>query len=112
MVTLIPYHCYLIIDQLVSDNPEYQSLLPSPGSRRKRGKLSKMLKDDDSDDEEDSSDELRVCPTCEELLIRRLAQMLSEGKTLITALYEKMQSTMNDADNLKPKYLEMNDSLM
>lgn len=107
-------HALLYVDQLMSDNPNYKSILPDPATvaaKQKKSKLKKILKDDD-EDEEDTSDELRVCPSCEELLVRHLAKMSSEGKTVLLGLYEKMQATMNDADKLKPKYLEMADSLL
>ena len=103
-------------DQLMSDIPNYQSLLPDPAAtanRQKKRKLKRFLKDDDDEEEdEDTSDELRVCPSCEELLVRHLARMSSEGKTEVVGLYEKMQVTMADAEKLKPKYLEMADSLL
>lgn len=100
--------------QLMSDNPNYKSLLPDPAataSKQKKNKLKRFLKDDD-DEDEDTSDEMRVCPSCEELLVRQLARMSSEGKTEVVGLYEKMQATMTDAEKLKPKYLEMADSLL
>lgn len=101
------------IDQLMVDNPDYSSLKPDPGAKTKKRKLRKVLKDDDNDDDdEDFNEELRVCPTCEELLVRQLSKVISQGKTILSALYEKMQLAMRDADRLKPDYLEMADSLL
>ena len=105
----------LFIDRLMSDNPNYQSILPDPSAtRHKKSKLKKILKDKDEEDEEDedTSEEMRVCPSCEELLVRYLAKMVSGEKIQLTALYERMCFTMNEADKLKPSYLEMADSLL
>jgi hypothetical protein len=97
-------------DQLMSTNPSYRSLLPDPSSA-KRGKFRKVRKDDDQDEDEETSDELRVCPTCEELLVSHLAKMISQSVTELTAIYESMRLTMQEADKLKPTYLEMAESL-
>lgn len=111
---------FLFLDRLMSDNPDYHSILPTSTSlskQSKKAKLKKLLKDkrddeDEEDEDEDTSEEMRVCPTCEELLVRHLAKMETGEKTQLTGLYERMWLTMRDADKLKPSYMEMADSLL
>ena len=93
----------------MSDNPDYNSLVHDTNTQTKRKSFKRLLKDDE---DEDSCEELRVCPVCEELLVRHLAKVLSQGKIILTALYDKMILAMKDADKLKPSYLEMVDSLL
>ena len=98
----------------MSDSPNYQSLLPPSGARPQsaKKKLKKILKESDDEDDEDSSEEMRVCPHCEELLVRKLARMQSEKKRVVTVLYEKMHGLMVECDKRKPPYLEMAMSLL
>ena len=93
-------------------NPANKGMTPPPIRHNNIRKIKKFMKDDSDDEEEDTSDELRICPVCEEYLVMRLAKMLSEGKTIITSLYERMQRVKMEADELKVPYLEMADSLM
>ena len=96
-------------------NPANKGMTPLSLRHKNKGikKLKNFMKDEsDDDDDDETSDELRICPICEEFLVRRLAKILSEGKTIITNLYEKMQRVKMEADELKPPYLEMADSLM
>ena len=103
-----------VVDQLITDSPEYDSIVPTSGARpqSKKNKLKKLLKDSDDEDDEDSSEEMRVCGVCEELLVRRLVRMKSERRRVVTGLYERMLTLITECDQLKPPYMEMAESLL
>ncbi len=104
----------IITDQLITDSPDYDSIVPSSGIRpqSKKKKIKNLLKDSDDEDDDDSSEEMRVCGVCEGLLVRKLVRMRSERKQVMTGLYERMQSLMIECDKLKSPYLEMAESLL
>lgn len=111
----------LATDPLLLDCPNYHKLAPSPSLKKRRLKLDQSLGKKSSKKEKEegarggddaATDELRMCSSCEHLIQRRLVQIAGQEKTILEALYNKMQLVMEEADKLQPAYQEMVNSLM
>ena len=69
---ILPSIAYSVsfVDRLMSNSPDYHNLVPGHGEMGKIRRRRKVVVNEEEGEEEDSSDELRMCPTCEELLVR------------------------------------------